>query len=272
MEPVDFRRRSTACTPEPMLLIIPSIDLREEHCVRKKDKSFEREEIFFDDPVKMARLWRVQNARVLNVAGHDDGETCRRSVLRDICRSVDIPIQLRGGLVSIEDVQSAFNSGVYRVVVETFDETSIALFSEALKQYSASRVVAGIVTGSDESDGLAPGIIGQRRALEVAERLEQTGCRRIIFSVDSADDTATEMTLKRIRDFGENLRLARVTVADCIGGFDDLMRVTTLSDARVDSAIVGRALYENRFPCQQSWCWNHKDDVDLNVVSTAKLR
>ena len=104
-----------------MLLIIPAIDLIEEHCVRRTKDAYRREEEFFDDPVKMAKLWRIQNARSLHIAGHDRGESCERSVLEAVCNAVDIPVQLQGGFQTQRDVESALSAGVYRVVVDGDD-------------------------------------------------------------------------------------------------------------------------------------------------------
>ncbi|MEX0599005.1 MAG: 1-(5-phosphoribosyl)-5-((5-phosphoribosylamino)methylideneamino)imidazole-4-carboxamide isomerase, partial [Rhodothermales bacterium] len=51
--------------------------------------------------------------------------------------------------------------------------------------------------------------------------------------------------------------------------YEDLIRLKEIESYGVDSVIIGRALYENKFPCQQFWCWNYKDDVDLDRYSTA---
>ena len=106
-----------------MFLVIPSIELRGDYCVRKKGKSFERESVYFDDPVKMAQLWRLQNARSLHIQGRDEGDRCRHSVLRKLCSSVDIPVQLRGGLTSIKRIESAF-SAAYDANPEMFMRAS----------------------------------------------------------------------------------------------------------------------------------------------------
>jgi len=254
-----------------MFLVIPSIELRGNYCVREKDGSFERESVFFDDPVKMAKLWRLQNARSIHIEGHDAGNQCKRSVLRDLCSSVDIPVQLGGGLTSLKKIQSAFDAGVYRIVIEIRDEASHKLFQDAADLYSCSRVIAGIRTDS-KKDSASGSVMSMSMAIEMAQSLESSGCRRFVFSDFSFDDSAGEWTGDRIREFCCSLQKAHVTVANCISGFEDLMSIVKLEALGVDSAIVGRALYENRFPCQQSWCWNHKEDLDLSTVSTAQLQ
>ncbi len=56
-----------------------------------------------------------------------------------------------------------------------------------------------------------------------------------------------------------------------MGDYRDLIALAALKPVGVDSVIVGRALYENRFPCQAVWCWHDKEHVDLDRYSTASL-
>lgn len=254
-----------------MLLVIPSIELRKDYCVREKEGSFERESVFFDDPVKMARLWRLQNARSLHIEGHDTGNRCRRNVLRDLCSSVDIPVQLRGGMTSLKHVRSAFDAGIYRVVIEVYDERSRKLFQAAAELYSCSRVIAGIHTTSDAHAETGT-TVNMSVAIDIVKSPELSGCRRFMYSDESFDGSAGDRPTARIREFCRPIRMAHVTVTDCISGFDDLMTIAGLVEFGVDSAIIGRQLYENCFPCQQSWCWNHKEELDLSRVSTAQLQ
>jgi phosphoribosylformimino-5-aminoimidazole carboxamide ribotide isomerase len=64
----------------------------------------------------------------------------------------------------------------------------------------------------------------------------------------------------------------KITASGGVGTFDDLLDVQTLQPYGVDSVIVGTALYENQFPCQQFWGWNDLDQLDLDTFSTAPLR
>ena len=91
-----------------MFLVIPAIDLRGGQCVRLLQGSYARETVYFDDPVKMAKLWRVQNARVLHVVDLDaarSAETGNREIIREICSSLDIPVQVGGGIRTTDDIR-----------------------------------------------------------------------------------------------------------------------------------------------------------------------
>jgi len=249
-----------------MLLVIPSIDLLGTYCVRRRESSFIREEQFFDDPVKMARLWRLQNAKTLSVTGHDTGDRCHRKTLSEICAAVDTPVQLRGGLTSMPALDSAFRAGIYRAVIEVAPGYREDLFHKAFEEYGPSRVVAGLTSGVDS------GCPDLESIVDLASRLEESGCRRIIFTDATFRNTADASVIQKISALAAVLETARITVTGCISGFHDLMRIDALQNAGVDSTILGRALYENSFPCQQFWCWNWKERVDLSSLSTAQLQ
>lgn len=257
-----------------MTLVIPAIDLRGGQCVRLYQGSYEKETIYFKNPVKMAKLWRVQNARVLHVVDLDaarGGSEDNRNVIRAICQDLDIPVQLGGGIRSIEDIEAALELGVYRVIIGTSAVRDPEMVSEAIQRFSCSRVVVGIdardgevrVEGWTEGSGID--------VVDLSLDMERRGVRRIIYTDIGRDGTMQGPNVEAYRTLGKHLQHARITASGGVGGYPDLLRIKELSPYRVDSVIIGRALYENRFPCQQFWCWNYKEDVDLDCFSTARL-
>ncbi len=257
------------------MLVIPAIDLRDGKCVRLYQGSYEQETVYYDDPVKMAKLWRIQNARVLHVvdldAARNDG-TDNREVVERICSELDIPVQLGGGIRSMSDVEEALKLGVYRVIIGTAAVRDPEFVSEAVARHTCSRVVVGIDArdGEVRLDGWTEG--SGVKAGDLALDMEDRGVRRIIYTDISRDGTLKGPNMDGYRSLGKRLNRVRITASGGVGGYQDLIRLKELEPYRVDSVIIGRALYENRFPCQQFWCWNYKDEVDLGRFSTAKLQ
>ncbi len=257
------------------MLVIPALDIRGGRCVRLYQGSYARETVYFDDPLKMAKLWRLQNARVLHIVDLDaarGGTESNRRVIADICAELDIPIQLGGGLRSLEDIEAALALGVYRVVLGTVAVRNPDLITEAVARFSASRVVVGIdardgevrVEGWTEGSGLD--------AVEMAMDIERRGVRRIVYTDIGRDGTLEGPNEAAYRTLGTHLKDARITASGGVGGYADLLKIKALTPYRVDSVIVGRALYENKFPCQQFWCWHYKEELDLGRFSTAPLK
>ncbi len=257
------------------MLVIPAIDLRDGKCVRLYQGSYEQETIYYDDPVKMARLWRVQNARVLHVVDLDAARNAgkdNRDVIRRICAELDIPIQLGGGIRSMEDIEEALDLGVYRVILGTAAVRNPDFITEAIAKHTCHRVVVGVDArdGEVRLDGWTEG--SGIDAIDLALDMEDRGVRRIIYTDIARDGTLTGPNFDAYRELGKRLNWVRITASGGVGGYQDLIRLAELKPYRVDSVIIGRALYENRLPCQQFWCWNYKEDVDLERYTTAKIR
>ena len=103
-----------------MLLIIPAIEIRGGRCARVAQGI--EGYTYSNDPVEMAKLWRTENAKSLHVTDVDgalEGRLVNREAIRRMVDTVDIPIELGGGLRTMEAVQEAFELGVYRVLVGT---------------------------------------------------------------------------------------------------------------------------------------------------------
>ncbi len=266
-----------------MLLVIPAIDLRGGHCVRLRQGNYEDETVYFDDPVKMAKLWRVQNARVLHLVDLDaarssgpdateDGATAsNHDIIHDIATALDIPVQVGGGIRTMDDIDAMLEAGVYRVVLGTVAVRNPDLVEAAVAKHSCSRIVVGI----DAKDGEVR-VEGWERgsgvdAVDLALEMERRGVRRIVYTDIARDGMLDGPNLEAYRALGTALTKARVTASGGVSGYRDLLRLQELSPLGIDSVIVGRALYENKFPCQQFWCWHRKSDVDLDRYSTAKM-
>ncbi len=99
------------------MLVIPAIDLRDGRCVRLRQGRYEDETVYFEDPVHMAKLWRVMNTKVLHLVDLDaarttaDTVTDNRKVIAEIAASLDIPVQVGGGIRTMEDIRGHARAG-----------------------------------------------------------------------------------------------------------------------------------------------------------------
>jgi phosphoribosylformimino-5-aminoimidazole carboxamide ribotide isomerase len=236
-----------------MLLVIPAIELRAGRCVQQVQGVGGYS--YSDDPVDMARLWRKENARSLHVTDLDGGPTGTLpniDAIRKIVGAVDIPVELGGGLRTYEEVERALALGVYRVVVGTMviEEPDVA--QKALAAFGPSKIVLGIdamdgmvmMQGWKESSGLT--------ALSVALNAKAMGFRRMLYTEVRQDDTLRGVNLTILRELAAKSGM-RITSSGGLRGLDDLLALRELESLGVDSVVIGRALYENRFSCQGLW-------------------
>ncbi len=257
------------------MLVIPAIDLQHGQCVRHREGRIEDEKDYFSDPLRMAKLWRVQDAKVLHVANLDAArnETLGVNIekIKEIAAELDIPIQTGGGVRSLETIESLLNAGVYRVVIGTMAVRSPELVVQAVQQFGSSRIVVGIE--ADEGRIRTNG-----RSLQVdldpithALDMESRGVKRFVYTSIAREGRLAGPNIPAYRELASQLTKARITAAGGVSGYLDLLALQALEPLGVDSVIVGRALYENRFPCQKIWCWHEKERVDLSKPSTAPL-
>lgn len=259
------------------MLVIPAIDLRDGRCVRLRQGRYEDETVYFDDPVRMAKLWRVMNAKVLHLVDLDAARTTQdetsdnRAVIAEIAAALDVPVQVGGGIRTLEDVQAMLDLGVYRVVMGTAAVRNPDLVSEVIDRFGASRVVVGIDARDGEvmTEGWEAG--SGVDAVDLALDMERRGVRRFVYTDISRDGTLEGPNVEAYRELAERLDKAHLTASGGVGDYTDLLALQAVEASGVDSVIVGRALYENRFPCQQFWCWHRKNEVDLERFSTARL-
>src|SRR5438093_2730628 len=105
-----------------MFEVVPAIDLRGGLCVRLFQGDFGRETVFSSNPIEVARRWEKLGAARLHVVDLDgarDGAPTQLGLAAEIAASIQLPVQLGGGLRCIEHVAAAFEAGLDRVVLGT---------------------------------------------------------------------------------------------------------------------------------------------------------
>lgn len=248
-----------------MILILPAIDLKDGRCVRLVQGALGTEKIYSDDPVQMAILWRGENAKTLHVVDLDgafQGSMKNLDVLRKMIEAIDIPIQVGGGIRTYEQVKQLFDSGIYRVVLGTAAIDDPDLVSRCVKEFGQRKIVVGIdakngvvmTKGWKENTGI--------EAVSLALNMKQLGVCRVVYTDISRDGMLTGPNFDAIKEMAVKTGL-RVTASGGVSGFEDLMKLQELEKFGVDSVIVGKALYENKFSCQALWRQNEKELDDL---------
>src|SRR5579859_5998945 len=130
---------------------IPAVDIRAGRCVQLVQGDFARETAYGDDPAEMARHWEAEGAQRLHVVDLDgarDGVRANASVIAKLLHAVNIPVQVGGGVRTLETAQQLLEEGADRVVVGTV----AAEHSDALQTW-VEAVRERLVVGVDARDG-----------------------------------------------------------------------------------------------------------------------
>lgn len=226
------------------MIIYPAIDLRDGKCVRLVEGDFSRETVFDADPAAVARRWAEAGAEWLHVVDLDGavaGRPVNLPAIEAISAAVDIPIQLGGGLRTLENLESAFAAGISRTILGTAALEVPELVAAAVERWGDA-----IAVGLDARDGklATRGWLDQSDALavDVARALQAVGVRHFIFTDIRRDGTLSGPNLESLAE------LIAAVDADVIasGGVGRLADIEAAREVGAAGAIVGRALYDGR--------------------------
>ena len=220
----------------------PAIDLRGGRCVRLLQGDYDRETVFGDDPVEMARRFTAGGARRLHIVDLDGakaGTPVQAELVGRMVAAAGVPCQLGGGIRSVETARAYVAAGVDRLVVG-----SVAIENPDLLAELAHAFPGRIVLGIDARDGkvavrgwLETSPLG---AIDVAKRHEQLPLAGIVYT-DIAKDGM--MTGPNIPALTEMVRAVRLPVI-ASGGVSNARDIREAATAGAAGCIVGRALYE----------------------------
>lgn len=247
------------------MLIIPTIALQNGTCVFQLSSEKIEAQTVFVDPLKMAKLWRVQNARTLFVYDLDaaNSDSNNYNTLARMCESLDIPIMVAGGIRTPDAVETLLRIGAQKVLVES---TRLENIHEIITHFPKTRLGFHLNVKADLSVSEAI----EENALAFVQYLEEQRCRRVFCTARQTDNRAY---------FAPNVYLQlvqaaqklHITISGGIRNYSDLKTASELH-RRIDSVVLYRALYQNAFPCQNFWAWHQKSELDLEQFSTAPLR
>jgi phosphoribosylformimino-5-aminoimidazole carboxamide ribotide isomerase len=236
------------------MLIFPAIDLRGGRCVRLVQGRAEAETVYSSDPVAMALHWVSRGAAWLHLVDLDGafaGAPQQLDLAGRIIAAVDIPVQLGGGLRTLEQIDSALAAGVARVILGTVVVTDPGLVREACDTFGSSRVLVGL----DARDGLVAvrgwQDVTSRHILEVAAEIRACGVERLIYTDTARDGMLSGPNVMMIRQVAEQSGL-RLIASGGVSCLDDIVRLREIPQPGVEGVVLGKSLYEGRFQLEDA--------------------
>ena len=226
------------------MTIFPAIDLRGGKCVRLFKGDFDQETVFSDQPAEVAQQWQAQGAQFLHLVDLDGaraGHSENLATVREILAAVTIPVELGGGIRTLENIDEVLALGVRRVILGSVAVRDPELVAAVCAKYG-DRIVVGI----DAKDGIVAvdgwGVSGDVDVITLAKRMKQAGVRTIIYTDISRDGTLAgvnvEATAKLARESGVHV------VAS--GGVRDVRDIEALKPYEkdgIEGVIVGKSIY-----------------------------
>ena len=231
------------------MIIFPAIDIKENKCVRLLQGDFDKVNIYGDDPSAMAKRWEDKNAQFIHIVSlngaRGEGNVNDESI-KKILSTVNIPIQIGGGIRSQERVQELLDMGVNRVIVGSIAIKNKELLKKLVKKYKEKIVVSiDAKNGKVAVQGWEE--ISDVDSLELCKELEQIGVKTIVYTDISKDGMMIGP------NFNIYEKLSKETNLDIIasGGVTTIEDIKRLKDMDLYGAIIGKALYENKIELKE---------------------
>ncbi len=233
--------------------IIPAIDLLNGKCVRLNQGNYNEVTKFNSDPVKQAQIWENQGAKRLHLVdldGAKTGEPINDLTIKEIKKSIKIPIQLGGGIRTINRAKELFGIGIDRIILGTIAIENPALVRNLTEEYPKK-----VAVGIDAKEGMVAtrGWLKQSdiSCLDLAKQLNDLELAAIISTDISTDGTLKGPNIQALREIAE-ISTNPVIASGGIGSISDLISLADFENEGIEGIIVGRALYDSSIDLKEA--------------------
>jgi len=225
--------------------LYPAIDIKNGQCVRLRQGVFEDTTVYANEPYMVAKEFEADGAKFLHIVDLDGalkGAGANVAALKKIVENVSIPVEIGGGIRTMEDIEHRLSLGVTRVILGTVAVENPAFVKEAVEKFGADKIVVGI----DAKDGMVAikgwETISNVDAVTLALSMKELGVKTIIYTDISKDGMLCGP------NFAQTARLVEATGMDIVasGGVSCMDDLLELEKINVEGAILGKAIYEKR--------------------------
>lgn len=224
------------------MIVYPAIDLKNGQCVRLYQGDFSKETVVNPDPIAQATAFFETGAKALHVVDLDgalSGDLTNFNIIKEIVATIDIPVQVGGGIRSMEQISRYLENGVKRVIIGSKAIEDPDFVKEAVEKYGEQ-----IVVGIDAKNGFVATNgwldVSDQDYLSLASSISEIGVKTVIFTDIAKDGTLAGPNLEQLGALIEKVPELDVIASGGISNRNDLEDVKKLGVAGV---ISGKALY-----------------------------
>jgi len=227
------------------MILIPAVDIKDGKVVRLVQGRFDDVTEYSKDPVSAAKQWEAQGAQrihVVDLDGAKDGEMANFSVIKDIAQAVEIPIEVGGGIRTIDNIQNLIEAGVSYTILGTKSIEDKDFLKDILVTFRNN-----IIISLDCSNGK----IAQRgwtsvtdlNATDFAKEIEQLGVQCIVYTDIARDGMLTGPNLEGLKTMLNAVSIP-IIASGGIGNLEHVKQLLEMKNNQIIGAITGKAIYE----------------------------
>ncbi|WP_042220468.1 1-(5-phosphoribosyl)-5-[(5-phosphoribosylamino)methylideneamino]imidazole-4-carboxamide isomerase [Oceanobacillus manasiensis] len=224
------------------MILFPAIDIKDGKCVRLTQGDYNQQKIYSESPINIARQWEEQGAdfiHIVDLDGAKSGISSNQLLIEEIANASRIPIQVGGGIRSLETVKRYVNAGVERVIIGTAAIADLPFLQEAVKLYK-DRIAVSLDArnGFVATDGWTE--TSTTRAIDLVKELEKLGVQTIIYTDILKDGMLQGPNLVELEAMNEATNINVIAS----GGVTTKEDIQQLRSLKLYGAIIGKALYD----------------------------
>jgi phosphoribosylformimino-5-aminoimidazole carboxamide ribotide isomerase len=235
------------------MILFPAIDLKEGECVRLKLGDMDQATVYNQDPAAQAKAFEDQGFEWLHVVdlnGAFAGESVNGAAVDAILKATKNPVQLGGGIRTLQHIESWLSRGLSRVILGTVAVRDPALVIEACKEFPG-KVAVGIDAkgGKVAVEGWAEA--SELGVIELAQKFEGAGVAAIIYTDIDRDGILAGINWESTLSLADAVSIP-VIASGGLASMQDIERMTQPDARKLEGAISGRALYDGRIDPAQA--------------------
>ncbi len=235
------------------MYVIPAIDIRKGRCVRLVQGDLRDETVYSQEPVSVAKLWKMKGAKRLHVIDLDgafSGKLANLDYVKEIIKATDLKVQVGGGIRDLKTIEKVLSTGVNWVILGTSAVQNKEFVKEAVKEYGKA-----IIAGIDAKKGMVA-IKGWKQvtkvnAVTLAQEMADLGVGSIIFTDIQRDGMLEGPNFKSTKELSVAVKIP-VIISGGISGYKDIEHSKRLEKYGISSVIIGKALYTGKVDLKQA--------------------
>lgn len=230
------------------MLIIPAIDLKD-GCVVRYVQGAHDKKVYSKDPLKVARHWVKQGAKMIHIVDLDGAMTGIQKNLamaEEIVKAIGVPVQFGGGVRDIQTLKRMINSGVARVVLGTRAVQDSSFLKKCFQGFK-NKVIVSVDTR--DSKIMTKGWQESEKGADVLEfvlQLKRIGFKEMIYTDVTKDGTLKGPNVKDLKKLLKETGM-KIIASGGISTLADISRLKLMEKQGLSGIIVGKALYEGKF-------------------------
>jgi len=228
------------------MIVIPAIDLKDGACVRLRQGDMDASTVFSDDPVAMAAQWVEKGAKRLHLVdlnGAFEGKPVNGGVVTAIAQAYpDLPIQIGGGIRSLETIAYYLDAGVDFVIIGTKAVKEPEFVAQACAAFPG-HIIVGLdaKNGYVATDGWAE--VSELKATQLAADFAEKGVSAIVYTDIARDGMMQGVNVDATVEMAQASPIP-VIASGGITNMDDIKALVDQQESGIVGAITGRAIYE----------------------------